>query len=206
MQENKMRIRIECDTEFKFTDFIDVLAYTNALFETCYDKYNEKIKNDKEKIDYKENQPSIASVGNGCVLIDVVVPIACALIPIIYDVVKSYRNKKIGFNSDKKELVIYSTIIYDRMKWVYDDTYEFTLRAYKIYVLKKLTTSPDDFLKKLPANFQKYGRNSLLCKLFNTKALLEKNGINNTLNCKSLPHCSKEHENAFNQIMAAKGK
>ncbi len=199
-EENKIRLVIDCDDEFRFSDFIDVLNFTSTFLEICYDKANENIRNEKEKLDFKTNQPLVASVGNGCIWVDVVVPVACALIPIIYDIAKNYRNEKIKVDAEKKELRIDPNILHSKMRWDSNDTYEFTYEVYKTYVKKKKTISSEDFIKKLPAKLRKYGNSSLLCKLYNTKALLEKYGINNTLNCKSLPHYSKEHEIIFKKI------
>ena len=137
----------------------------------------------------QENSPKVVSVSNGSLFVDVIVPIACELIPILYDIIKT-RSKA----NPEYTINLYSNS--NRMKWTKEDNYKVSKEVLKVYAVKKQSLSINDFSVKLALALP-YSRQSIKAKIQNTKYLMESKNIPNTLNTASLANYSQMHKEQF---------
>ena len=92
----KLRFVIE-DEEITFDSFNEYVWLINDFLKDINEDLLNKIKTKEEKEWQNGNQPHIVSVSNGCIIIDVIIPIICALIPIFYDIIKkSWTSSSVG--------------------------------------------------------------------------------------------------------------
>lgn len=142
--------------------------------------------------------PEIVSVDNGC--IEILISFACAvaaglaehyLEKLIENIIKKFKSVEVH----KDDTCIVEVTAENT--WSYFDDYEITNTIIKTYAINKSAESVAVFLKRMNEIAAKYGEASVKCKISNTKYLLEKHNINNTLKCSPLSKHSKRHEMVF---------
>ena len=136
-----------------------------------------------------EISPKVKSISNGSLEVDVIVPVACALLPILYDIIKSKVN-----SNPKYVITMYSNST--RMLWTKDDNYKVCEEVLKEYVLGKSYKPVKDFLTGLSLSLP-YSKRSIRAKLQNTKHLLGIAKIPNTVPVTPLPNFSEMHLEQF---------
>ena len=138
--------------------------------------------------------PKVVSVSNGSLVVDVIVPISCALLPILYDIIKRKFDRENTYTVN-----VYETN--SRIAWADKDTYKLSKKVLEEYVLKGSSLPIDEFIDTLTLS-QPYRRKSIRAKIQNTKHLIESKQIPNTLKISPLKNCSKAHKMQFNKTCA----
>ncbi len=186
------------DENIIFESFNEYVWLINDLLESIYEKL--KAKEIKEEKISLNNKPVIVSIGNGCIWIDVVIPILCAAIPIAYDIIKavinSYNTHKINYNQTNNTVTLKNIYNYKKkQQWDYNDEKLFVKKIVNIFVNKQRKISDVDFVNNLPNTLKKYGFKSLICKVKNTKSIFDVLNVANSLQTTKLSHYSKRHMN-----------
>ena len=192
----KLRFVIE-DEEITFDSFNEYVWLINDFLKDINEDLLNKIKTKEEKEWQNGNQPHIVSVSNGCIIIDVIIPIICALIPIFYDIIKtkiqSYKSNSINFNQNDNSVHFFKLYGKYRQNWDLNDEKLFVKKIVNTYVRRKTNKDVDVFVRHLPSTLKKYGRKSLICKVKNSKAIFEVLNASNSLITGKLSHYSKRH-------------
>ena len=174
-------IHISYANEMTLYAMEDSLHMLNKAFSLFYER---------EQIPLSESNkssPKVVSLSNGSLLVDVVVPVSCALLPIVYDIIKSVF-------SSKKE---YAVLVYEtQTMWTDKDNYELSKEVLKEYAVKQSEKSIDDFIHSV-ALTHIYKKSAIKAKIQNTKYLMMEQNIINTLPISPLKHCSKAHRTQF---------
>ena len=186
------------DENIIFESFNEYVWLINDLLESIYEKL--KAKEIKEEKISLNNKPEIVSIGNGCIWIDVVIPILCTAIPIAYDIIKavinSYNTHKINYNQTNNTVTLKNNYNYKKkQQWDYNDEKLFVKKIVNIFVKKQRKISDVDFVNNLPNTLKKYGFKSLICKVKNTKSIFDVLNVANSLQTTKLSHYSKRHMN-----------
>lgn len=204
----KFRIEIGNEPSISYKDFTKIIDNLDSFVRTCnleLIKRSNFVKDGDYETALKENEAKIAEVGNGSVWIDIVIPIACSLIPFAYQVIKDivalYNQKHIKTNNLDKITKVDISFKDVKLNWSLDDNLLFTKCCIDTYCKKNRNISVDNFVDSLPSSLQKFGHDSLVFKAKNTKALFNKYMINNNLDITPFNHYSKEHEKAFKKIL-----
>ena len=138
--------------------------------------------------DIDDNSPEVKSVSKGSLVIDIIVPIVCSLLPILYDAIKQ------KFSSQREYVV---TMYSDRgLRWTDEDNYRVCEAVLRKYVLQSDSLAVNDFINRICLS-KPYSRKSIRMKIQNTKYLMEKDGLANTLLISQLPNCSIMHKQQF---------
>lgn len=211
MQEKenfKFRIEIGDYSTITFKDFTKIIGNLNTFVRSCnleLIKRSDFVKDEDYETALRENEAKIVEVGNGSVWIDIVIPIACSLIPFAYEVIKDivalYKEKHIKIDDYDRITKVDKRFKDIKLSWSLDDNILFTERCINTYCRKNRNILPDNFVDSLPFSFQKFGHDSLLLKVRNTKALFNKYKINNNLDISPFNHYSKEHEKVFKELL-----
>lgn len=192
----KIQFKIE-DELITFDSFNEYVWLINDFLSSLSKSLNRKTKSKEEKRWLKNNPPRIISIGNGCIWIDVVIPIVCALIPVVYDIVKnlidSYKSKYISSNLNSSTITLKGLFCKGKKDWDINDEILFVKKTINTYVKRMKNTDIDTFVDHLPKQLKKYGRNSLICKVHNTKAVFNFLNVSNSLQAEELSHYSKRH-------------
>lgn len=174
-----VNIHIKYGELFTLMDLKESIDLLNEGFEEFYGIYLDE--------DSKNISPQIYNIKKGSLIVDIIVPIACALLPKLYDTIErkfsQRRNYKIVLKKKK-------------MQWSYEDNYKVCKVIIQKYVIEKCDLSLNDVIKNMKLS-KNYGEISIEDKIKNTKYLLEQNNIKNTLKCGKLSNCSKQHKKAF---------
>lgn len=196
-EDVKIHFVIE-DENIIFESFNDYIWLINDLLGNIYKKLKTK-EREEEKISLN-NKPEIVSIGNGCIWIDVVIPILCATIPIAYDIIKavinSYNTPKINYNQTNSTVTLKGVYNYKKKQQRdFNDEKLFVKKIVNIFVKRQRKISDVDFVNNLPNTLKKYGFKSLICKVKNTKSIFDELSVANSLQTTKLSHYSKRHMN-----------
>lgn len=198
LESNEEKIRFVIDDEaITFCSFTEYIWLIDDFLNDLQKTLGRKTKTRDEREFLEKGKARIVSIGDGCIWIDVVVPIVCACIPVFYDIVKilieSYKSKCITYN--QSDGVIKLSKLFDKRKkrWDYGDEALFVKKTVNTYVKRKKSTDIGVFVTHLPHTLKKYGISSLTCKLKNAKAVFAKLGISNSLGIDKLKNYSKRH-------------
>ena len=142
---------------------------------------------EQNNIDYEANKPKLCSLRSGSAYVEIVLPIACALLPVAYDIIKTI----IENNNRNVELKTNNGV-----KWTWEDDYLMSKAVLKEYVIKKKNTTPTPFARKIKLS-KNYSDDTKIAKLHNIKSLIEKYNLENTLNLASRNNYSKQNKRAF---------
>ena len=182
-EKQKLTIHISYPEGMTLFAMEDSLHILNEAFSSFYER---------ERISPSETDkpsPEVASVSDGSLLVDIIVPISCTAIQIIYDIIKTAcsSQKKYDFQVDET-----------RTKWTDEDNYKISKAVLKEYAVNKSHKSVDDFIHSISLSHI-YKKGSIRAKIQNTKQLMEENNISNTLETSPLAHCSQVHRVQFNK-------
>ena len=176
-------VHIKYTNEMTVFDVQDSLSILNEAFCSFYEKHKIPLS------EFNETSPKVASVSEGSVVVDVIVPISCALIPILYDIIKR------AFSSKKQYLV---NVGETRATWTDEDNYEISKAVLKEYALEQSQKSVEEFMSMLSLSHI-YKRSSIRAKIQNTKQLMSEQSIPNSLSISPLKNYSKAHRIQFAQ-------
>ena len=155
------------------------LNILNKAFTAFSSEYNIKLS------DMEEESPVVRSVSDGSFVADVVVPISCTLLPILYDIIKRH------FDSTPD----YQVGIYQQ-KWSDEDNYQICKAVLEEYAVRKSDKPVNTFIDDI-ALPNPHKKESVRIKVQNTKYLMEESRITNTLSISGRDHCSKAHRIQF---------
>ncbi len=122
-------------------------------------------------------------------VVDIIVPISCALLPILYDIIKN------AFSSKKQYVVNVGPAT---TSWTDEDNYEISKAVLKEYALEQSQKSVEEFMSMLSLSHV-YKKSSIKAKIQNTKQLMTEQNIPNSLSISPLKNCSKAHRIQFAQ-------
>ena len=115
-EKQKVSIHISYSNGMTLAAMEDSLHILNEAFLSFYEK---------ERIQLSEldkTSPEVVSVSDGSLLVDIIVPISCALLPIIYDIIKTAY-------SSKRQYVV--QVDETRTIWADEDNYELSKAVLK---------------------------------------------------------------------------
>lgn len=184
--EQKEKTNTCLNLHIKYLDAFNLHNMTESLqlLNECFDLfYSEHITNDTYL------SPVITNIKKGSLIIEVIVPLVCSCLPILYDIIKNkfLNNTKFSVTIKEKQF---------KYKWEYKDNLKVTKIVFNEFVINQTSLSINDLAKKIKLS-KPYGQISIKDKIKNTKALLEEYKIFNTLNCRELKKYSKMHKRAF---------
>lgn len=183
MKPQNITVHIKYNNEMTIFDLQDSLSVLSDAFALFYEKEHVPL---SEK---NEISPKVAGISEGSFMVDVIVPVACAMLPIIYDLIKTaYKNKKQYTVSVGKT----------RTTWTDADNYEISKAVLKEYAIRKTNKSIEDFIDSLSLP-NIYKRGAIRNKIQNTKHLMQEQNIPNSLSVAPLRHCSQAHRVQFKQ-------
>ena len=188
MTKENIRVHIEYQGEMTLRSLEDSLRILNEAFRLYHDQSYMKLSESNEE------SPKVISVSDGSFVVDVVVPITCTLLPILYDIIKNHflsENGKYKVDVEKYD---------SRLKWTNADNYQICKAVLTEYVIKQENTSVGKFMNSLTLK-KPYSKNSIRAKIQNTKCLMEKDMISNTLRIAGREHYSNGH---YIQFMKAR--
>ena len=136
-----------------------------------------------------EMSPKVVSVSDGSVLIDIIVPVSCALLPILYDAIRD------AFSAKKKYVV---NVGQTRTAWTDKDNYKISKAVLAEYAVRQSKKSVDDFISALSLSHI-YKKGSIRAKIQNTKQLMMENRMSNSLPLAPLKNYSQAHKIQFEQ-------
>ena len=179
----KLRFIIEGEKEMPLTQFINANKAIEQFIKECYEEINEKLGDNSNKLNLKNNTPKIISVGNGCIWLQIIIELLGIAAPIFLDILKEKMKaknnanivKKFYFNINNNVVNVYPKSWFSKnkkKKWEVDDEALFIEIIIEKYVANKSHEDIDDFIHRLPAELQKYDHGSLKCKAQNTKLIL----------------------------------
>lgn len=181
IKKQALTIHIAYTNEMTLCEMEESLHILNMAFSTFYEK---------ERIPLSlsnEVSPEIVGVSNGSLVVDVIVPVACAMLPIIYDIIKTaYENHQQYVVSVDKT----------RTTWTDEDNYEISKAILKEYVIKKSAKTVDEFIQNLSLPHI-YKRGSISAKIQNTQQLIKEMNISTSLSITPLKNYSKAHRKQF---------
>ena len=185
VEYHKLTIHISYANEMTLCALEDSIHLLNAAFaEFC--ERNHAVLSETNEI-----SPKVTSVSNGSLVVDVIVPISCTLLSILYDIIK---NK---FDS-QKDFAVNVNKTGNKTYWLEEDTYNLSRKVLEEYVLGNGNLSINDFIHTLSL-LKPYGSKSIRSKIQNTKYLIECKQIPNTLKISKLKNCSTMHVIQFNK-------
>ena len=182
-EKQRISIHISYTNGMTLTAMEDSLHILNEAFSSFYEK---------ERIPLSETDkksPEVVSLSDGSLLVDIIVPVSCALLPVIYDIIKNAY-------SSKKQYVV--QVDETRMKWTDEDNYKISKAVLKEYAVKQSSKAVDDFIRSISLSHI-YKKESIRVKVQNTKHLMEEQNVLNTLETSPLAHCSKAHSIQFDK-------
>lgn len=154
----------------------------------------------------------ITSVGNGCIWLDVLLTVLSIAAPIVWDIIKErWRGKAETSNINGEQVTVLpldpKSLPPKKRRWSESDERLFVNLIVDTYVIKKNKVDIYAFIDRLPANLQVYGRDSLKCKVQNTKAIFNKLpfSLGDTLDCAPLERYSKRHERLIKEELRKLG-
>lgn len=180
-EEQLITIRIQYKDEMTVHDLQDSLAILNESFITFYEMKHISL-SETNKV-----SPKITSISEGSLVVEVIIPITCALLPIVYDIIKT------KFWGQNKYIV---SVCKSRTKWSKQDNYEISKAVLEEYVLKKSKKSIDEFINSLSLGCI-YKKGSIRAKIQNTQQLIKENNIPSSLTIAPLSNYSKGHKEQF---------
>ena len=176
-----VRIRISYADEMTLYAIEDSLHILNHSFYVFYEQEHIPLS------ESNEISPKIESLSDGSLLVDVIVPVLCALLPILYDIIKN------AFSNQNKYIVCVDET---RTKWTDEDNYEISQAVLKEYAKNQSNKSVEDFIDTLSLPHI-YKRGSIRNKIQNIKHLMNEQKIPNSLSISPLSHCSAAHRVQF---------
>ena len=180
-EEQLITIRIQYNDEMTVIDLQDSLAILNNAFMEFYEIKHIPL-SESNKL-----SPKITSISEGSLIVDVIIPITCALLPIVYDIIKT------KFGGQNKYMV---SVCKSRTKWSDQDNYEICKAVLEEYSLKNSNKEIDNFINSLSLpNIYKKG--SVRTKIQNTQQLIIENNISSSLIIAPLKNYSKMHKEQF---------
>ena len=180
-EKQKVSIHISYSNGMTLAAMEDSLHILNEAFLSFYEK---------ERIQLSEldkTSPEVVSVSDGSLLVDIIVPISCALLPIIYDIIKTAY-------SSKRQYVV--QVDETRTIWADEDNYELSKAVLKEYAVKQSKKSINDFIGSVSLPHI-YKKGSIRVKIQNTKQLMTDQNVHNSLKISPLMHYSKAHSVQF---------
>lgn len=184
IKKEHIRVHIKYQEEMTLSSLEDSLRILNEAF-IIYHEESQMILSESNDV-----SPKVISVSNGSFVVDVVVPITCSLLPILYDIIKNHFSS----GGDKYKVEVKKRNA--KIKWTDDDNYQISKAILKEYVINQADTPVGEFIEGLTLQ-KPYGRNSIRAKIQNTKYLMENDQISNTLHIAGRDHCSKTHRIHF---------
>jgi hypothetical protein len=174
-------IHISYTKEMTLCEIEESLHILNMAFAIFYEKEGIPLSSSNVA------SPKVVGISNGSLVVDIIVPVACAMLPIVYDMIKTaYSNhKQYTVNVDKA-----------RTNWTDEDNYEISKAVLKEYVIKKSNKSIEDFIDKLSLPHI-YKRGSMRAKVQNTIQLIKESNIPSSLSIAPLRNYSKAHRKQF---------
>lgn len=182
-EKQNLTIRISYTDEMTLYAAEDSLHILNQAFSIFYEIEHIPLS------ESNEISPKVESLSDGSLFVDVIVPISCALLPVLYDVIKN------AFASQNKYLV---SVDKTRTNWVDEDNYEISKAVLKEYAIKQSHKSVEDFIDTLSLPHI-YKKRSIRAKIQNTQQLMMEQNISNTLTIAPLKHYSKTHRIQFDK-------
>lgn len=176
-------IRISYVGEMTLCAMEDSLHILNHAFYAFYEQEHISLS------ESNEISPRVESLSEGSLLVDVIVPISCALLPVLYDIIKN------AFANQNKYLV---SVDKTRTNWVDEDNYEISKAVLKEYAIKQSNKSVEDFIDTLSLPHI-YKKSSIRAKIQNTQQLMMEQNVSNTLTIAPLKHYSKAHRIQFDK-------
>ena len=161
----------------------DSLHILNEAFLSFYEK---------ERIPLSEADqasPEVVSVSDSSLTVDILVPISCSAIQILYDIIKTKCSSQKKYDFQVNET---------RTKWTDEDNYKINKAVLKEYATNKSHKSVDDFISSVSSSHI-YKKGSIRAKIQNTKHLMEEQNVSNTLEIAPLVHCSQAHRVQFDK-------
>ncbi len=182
-ENQKVSIHISYPNGMTLAAMEDSLHVLNDAFKA----FNEE--NDVALSEAGENSPRVTSISYGSFVADIVVPVACALLPILYDEIKRKFHSK-----GKYAINVYCNSV--RIPWTAEDNYKVSAAVIQKYVIGRDALPVKDFVLGLSLS-RPYSAKSIRAKVQNTKYLLESQGISNALRIAPLEKCSEMHREEF---------
>ena len=176
-----VRIHISYADEMTLYAMEDSLHILNHAFLIFYEQEHLPLS------ESNEISPRVESLSTGSLLVDVIVPVSCALIPVLYDIIKN------AFSNQNKYIVCVDK---PRTNWTDEDNYEISKAVLKEYANKQSEKSVEYFIDTLALQHI-YTRESIRNKIQNTKYLMNDQKISNSLPISPLCHCSVAHRIQF---------
>lgn len=181
LELQSVSIHIEYLNEMTVYELQESLSVLNEAFSMFYEKEHIVLS------ESNESSPKVVSLSEGSLLMDVVLPISCAMLPILYDIIKT------AFASKKQ----YSVKVDEtKNKWTDEDNYKLSKAVLEEYVIKKSKKSINDFISTISLSHI-YKKDSIRAKIQNTKQLMLEDNISSTLSISPLKNYSKAHRTQF---------
>ena len=134
IEKQQMTIHISYPEGMTLFAMEDSLHILNEAFSSFYERERIPLS------DADKASPEVVSLSDGSLLVNIIVPISCALLPIIYDIIKTAY-------SSKKQYVV--QMDETRTIWTDEDNYEVSKAVLKEYAIKKSHKSVDDFISSI---------------------------------------------------------
>ena len=134
VEKQKVSIHISYLDGMTLLAMEDSLHILNVAFSSFYER--EQISLSKAD----KASPEIVSVSDGSLLVDIIVPVSCALLPIIYDIVK----RAFAFH---EQYVV--QVDETRTKWTDEDNYRVCEAVLRKYVLQSDSLAVNDFINRI---------------------------------------------------------
>ena len=176
-------IHITYTNELTLCEIEESLSILNTAFSTFYEKEGIPLSSSNKA------SPKVVGIYEGSLVVDIIVPVVCAMLPIVYDIIKTaYKNHK--------EYIV--RVDKTRTTWTNEDNYEISKTIIKEYAIKKSNKTVDELIDNLSLPHI-YKRGSIRYKIQNTKHLMQERNIPNSLSISPLSHCSKSHRTQFDK-------
>lgn len=133
----------------------------------------------------KENSPEIKSVSNGSFIVDIVIPVSCTLVPIIYDIIKRKFDSAPAYR-----------VGFFEQSWSDEDEHRISKAVLEEYAVRRSEKSVEVLIGELSLE-NSYKKGSVKSKIQNTKSLMVEYGIPNTLGISGRDHYSSGHRIQF---------
>lgn len=201
MRPIKLRFVIEGEDAIPLDDFSRSISRIEGFLDQCYEETFRRLQGNCKRLEFDKKPPLVTSVGNGCIWLDVLLAVLSIAAPIVCEIIKERWRGKSDTSIVKGDqvAVLYldpKSIRPKTKRWHESDERLFIDLIIDTYVAKKKNEDIYAFIDRLPTNLQFYGRNSLKCKIRNTKAIFNSLPISlgDTLDCAPLERYSKRHE------------
>lgn len=179
IKKQKISIHIEYLNGMTLHSLGESLGILNEAFAVFSNEYDVKLSN------MKENSPEIKSVSNGSFIVDIVIPVSCTLVPIIYDIIKRKFDSAPAYR-----------VGFFEQSWSDEDEYRISKAVLEEYAVRKSEKSVEVLIGELSLE-NSYKKGSVKSKIQNTKSLMVEYGIPNTLGISGRDHYSSGHRIQF---------